>query len=193
MKTSFHIGLLLIGLSAEIVSGQDYVLLANGESFKGEIISFNQSVIGIRPDSQDKVQKLTADQINYMLKGSDAYYSKKIIAINTKNGATISQLVRMSSWGKIRVYAHNAGYNRYSIVNYYLEKDDSGLILIGTTSINRYHDKVMLAEIAEAVSNLFSDNSDLKARFLIDKKIEKRKVILRYVREYNQGYQKALK
>ena len=32
MKTSFHIGLLLIGLSAEIVSGQDYVLLANGES-----------------------------------------------------------------------------------------------------------------------------------------------------------------
>lgn len=192
MKTSFHITLLIVGLSsAEVASGQDYVLLANGESFKGHVTSFNQTSIRFRPDSQDKSMKLTSDQINHLQNGNRIYYSKKIITVNTKEEATISQLLRVVSWGRIKVYRHKLRSNRYRIFNYYLEKDDAGLILIGTSTGAvwlRNNNNAMLAQTMKEVRNLFADHPDLNARFMAEGHHERSNLILKYVQEYNQWY-----
>ena len=191
--TSLHIILLVIALSAaELAFGQDYVLLANGESLKGHVTSFNQTCIKFRRDSQDKSMKLTADQIDHLQTGNRIYYSKKIITVNTKEAATISQLLRVVSWGRIKVYKHMVRSSRYRIGNYYLEKDDSGLILVGTSTGSawiRNDNYAMLAGITKEVENLFADHPDLNARFIADGHHERGRVILKFVQEYNQSYQ----
>ena len=193
MKASLHIILLMIIVSApELAFGQDYVLLANGESFKGHLTSFNQSFIRFRIDSREESMKLTADQINHLQNGNRIYYSKKIIAVNTREAATISQLLRVVSWGRIKVYRHMVRSGRYRIGNYYLEKDDSGLILVGANTGSawiRNNSYAMLAGITKEVENLFADHPDLNERFIADGRHERGRVILKFVQEYNQSYQ----
>ena len=187
--------LLMVGLCAsELTLGQDYVLLSNGESLDGKITISNPSYIKFMSAAQEKIQKLSADQINYVRSGYGYYYSKKVLTINTKHEATINQLVRLSSWGRIRVYSYTEAFGRSPVIRHYIEKDDSGLILIGRTmGLMRINNGLMLDPITEAVSNLFLDNPDLKNRFDADRQKGKRKVILKYVKEYNQWYQNSLK
>ncbi len=78
--------LLMVGLCAsELTLGQDYVLLSNGESLDGKITISNPSYIKFKPAAQEKIQKLAADQINYVRNGYGYYYSKKVLTINTSH------------------------------------------------------------------------------------------------------------
>lgn len=177
---------------------QAYVILANGESVSGTLVAVNSSYIRLRIPSSDKSKKFTADQIEYVRNGARDYYSRKVVTINTAHPAAVSQLVRQSTWGKINVYWHVSKMHMagFACRNQYIEKDSSGLVLIGSSQgLIRIHNYmgVMRDQVVNEVTTLLSDNSDLTTRYLADKKRGKRAVILRYVKEYNQWFKNSLK
>ncbi len=187
----FSLGLVLLSLS-HLANAQDEVVLTTGETLHGSVSRITTTFIHIQVSSSAKSEKIYADHINYVhLSGTNNptgyYYSKKIISINTKEGPSVPRLLRLRANGKIKTYSIMENQGRNSLMRYFLEKDDSGLVFIGASSgfFAVVNDQMTAKEVTRQVLQLFGDNPGIQSRFDSDKKNRKRKVIHEYVREYN--------
>jgi hypothetical protein len=117
------------------------------------------------------------------------YYSKNIVSVNSKEGANVARLVQLRGSGTIRTYSMFEGAGRSTLLRYYLEKENSELIFIGSTSgfFSIPNDLLVSNEIVRQVSKLFDDQPGIKSRYESDPNRVKRKIIQQYVQEYNQS------
>ena len=171
---------------------QDEIMLSSGQLIKGIVQSLGPAYATLLPIGSDKSERLYADQINYVRRRNASesiqyFYSKKVFSVNSTDGLSIPRLLLLRSGGKIKTYSYTILHSRSDVNRYYLEKDDSGIIFIGDKSgLTAIRNDAMTArEVTKQVSLLFEDNTELRSRYDADKKQHKRKVIMRYVKEYN--------
>lgn len=168
------------------VAAQNTLMLATGESLGGTITAMNSTGVRFRLQS-GSVKRYTPDEIKIAKGNSGTYYSKKVDVITAGGAARINQLLRLETDGPIKTFSYTAILNRQLSVNYYIEKGDSELIFIGTVSgAFAVRNPLMTNDVLAKISALFSDEPELRMRFDQDKNKIKKRVIHRYVEEYNR-------
>jgi len=186
-------------LAPSLLTAQDEVVLTSGQSIRGVVSYIGTGSVTIQPTGAEKNEKVDASQISTVRKlNSDGktqhYISRKIGVVNFHDGATVNRLLLLQTPGRIAVFTMSEGYMSSNITQYYLLKEGSDIIWIGSNS-GMYpvtNDVLMAKEVTRQVSLLFSDYPELRTRFDADRKNTKRKIIRRYVIEYNDWYLKGL-